>query len=125
MRDDGFYHAENEHGGKGLVPSNHVVAEDELESGSEMDEDVNDFPVDTIVQALYPYDPEGLSPNVDIDEDLGPERELAFQMNDRFKILKPIDEDGFYFAEHLLSGKTGLVPSNFIREEEDEIQPPF
>ena len=25
-----------------------------------------------------------------------------------------MDEDGFYSAEHLMTGKAGLIPSNFV-----------
>ncbi|CAE1312078.1 Peripheral-type benzodiazepine receptor-associated protein 1,RIMS-binding protein 2 [Acanthosepion pharaonis] len=58
--------------------------------------------------ALYDYDPQELSPNVDA------EVELAFKMGDLIIIYGDMDDDGFFIGE--VKGKKGLVPSNFIRE---------
>lgn len=58
--------------------------------------------------ALYDYDPQELSPNVDS------EAELAFKMGDQVIIYGDMDDDGFFIGE--VKGKKGLVPSNFIRE---------
>lgn len=58
--------------------------------------------------ALYDYDPQELSPNVDA------EIELAFNTGDIIFIYGEMDEDGFYMGE--LNGVRGLVPSNFLAE---------
>ncbi|XP_076434656.1 RIMS-binding protein 2-like [Babylonia areolata] len=67
--------------------------------------------------ALYDYDPQELSPNVDS------ELELAFKQGDIIFITGEMDEDGFYVGE--LSGHRGLVPSNFLQDaplsDEDEV----
>lgn len=57
----------------------------------------------------YSYDPFKNSPNDN------PEAELPLQANDYLFILSEEDEDGFYMGE-LLSGRRGLVPSNFIEK---------
>ena len=58
--------------------------------------------------ALYDYDPQELSPNVDA------EVELNFRTGDVIFVYGEMDDDGFYLAE--LKGIRGLVPSNFLTE---------
>jgi len=58
--------------------------------------------------ALYDYDPQELSPNVDL------EVELPFRTGDVIYVYGDMDDDGFYLAE--LRGQRGLVPSNFLSE---------
>ena len=58
--------------------------------------------------ALYDYDPQELSPNVDA------EVELNFRTGDVIFVYGEMDDDGFYLAE--LQGMRGLVPSNFLTE---------
>ncbi|XP_060079138.1 peripheral-type benzodiazepine receptor-associated protein 1-like [Ylistrum balloti] len=58
--------------------------------------------------ALYDYDPQELSPNVDS------EVELPFRIGDILYIYGDMDDDGFYMAE--LNGHRGLVPSNFLQD---------
>ncbi|XP_074640850.1 RIMS-binding protein 2-like isoform X2 [Tubulanus polymorphus] len=66
--------------------------------------------------ALYDYDPQELSPNVDS------EVELAFRTGDIVYVYGDMDEDGFYYGE--MNGIQGLVPSNFLQEvpvDEEEL----
>ncbi|CAG7722268.1 unnamed protein product [Allacma fusca] len=65
------------------------------------------MPVKKMV-ALYDYDPQELSPNVDS------EVELSFQTGDIIYVYGDMDDDGFYMGE--LNGVRGLVPSNFLTE---------
>lgn len=58
--------------------------------------------------ALYDYDPQELSPNVDA------EVELSFKTGDIIYVHGEMDDDGFYLAE--LRGNRGLVPSNFLTD---------
>ncbi|KAK3083880.1 hypothetical protein FSP39_004557 [Pinctada imbricata] len=58
--------------------------------------------------ALYDYDPQELSPNVDA------ELELSFKSGDNIVIYGDMDDDGFYLGE--LNGQRGLVPSNFLQD---------
>ena len=58
--------------------------------------------------ALYDYDPQKLSPNVDA------EVELKFTTGDIIYVYGEMDDDGFYLAE--LRGQRGLVPSNFLAD---------
>uniref|UniRef100_T1IHF1 SH3 domain-containing protein n=1 Tax=Strigamia maritima TaxID=126957 RepID=T1IHF1_STRMM len=58
--------------------------------------------------ALYDYDPQELSPNVDADA------ELSFHMGELIYVYGDLDEDGFYCGE--INGVRGLVPSNFLTE---------
>ncbi|XP_054155497.1 uncharacterized protein LOC128953972 isoform X2 [Oppia nitens] len=58
--------------------------------------------------ALYDYDPQELSPNVDA------EMELAFNTGDIVYVYGDMDEDGFYMGD--VNGVRGLVPSNFLSE---------
>ena len=63
--------------------------------------------------ALYDYDPQELSPNVDA------EVELSFQTGDI--IYGHMDDDGFYLGE--LRGQRVLVPSNFLTEAPPDYDP--
>ncbi|XP_043216673.1 peripheral-type benzodiazepine receptor-associated protein 1-like isoform X3 [Amphibalanus amphitrite] len=58
--------------------------------------------------ALYDYDPQELSPNVDA------EVELSFNTGDIIHVYGDMDDDGFYIGE--VNGVRGLVPSNFLTE---------
>ncbi|XP_014673766.1 PREDICTED: RIMS-binding protein 2-like [Priapulus caudatus] len=58
--------------------------------------------------ALYDYDPQELSPNVDA------EVELVFNTGDIIYVYGDIDDDGFFMGE--VNGIRGLVPSNFLQE---------
>nr|XP_053651957.1 peripheral-type benzodiazepine receptor-associated protein 1-like isoform X1 [Cherax quadricarinatus] len=58
--------------------------------------------------AMYDYDPQELSPNVDS------EVELSFQTGDIIYVYGEMDDDGFYMGE--LRGQRGLVPSNFLQD---------
>ena len=68
---------------------------------------LDDHPVRYMV-AMYSYDPIELSPNIDADQ------ELAFSRGDIIAVYGDADDDGFYFGE--LDGRSGLVPSNFLKE---------
>ncbi|XP_012940834.1 RIMS-binding protein 2 [Aplysia californica] len=57
--------------------------------------------------AMYDYDPQELSPNVDA------ELELSFKTGDTVLIYGDMDEDGFFTGE--VNGQHGLVPSNFLQ----------
>ena len=65
--------------------------------------------------ALYDYDPQELSPNVDA------EVELSFQTGDIIYVYGDMDDDGFYLGE--LRGQRGLVPSNFLTEAPPDYDP--
>ncbi|KAG8236810.1 hypothetical protein J437_LFUL014076 [Ladona fulva] len=65
------------------------------------------MPVKKMV-ALYDYDPQELSPNVDA------EVELSFKTGNTIYVYGEMDDDGFYMGE--LDGVRGLVPSNFLTE---------
>lgn len=74
------------------------------------------FPLEGPVRrmiALYDYDPNQLSPNVDADE-----VELPFNTGDILTVYGDMDEDGFFVAE--LYGRQGLVPSNFLQDLPDQ-----
>ncbi|GBO44623.1 RIMS-binding protein 2, partial [Araneus ventricosus] len=73
------------------------------------------YPVKKLV-ALYDYDPQELSPNVDA------EMELAFRTGDVIYVYGDADEDGFYMGE--LNGERGLVPSNFLTEAPPDFRDP-
>ncbi len=64
--------------------------------------------------ALYDYDPQELSPNVDA------EVELKFSTGDVITVFGDMDDDGFYLAE--LRGSRGLVPSNFLTDAKSGTQ---
>ena len=115
--DDGFFLAEDATGHQGHIPSN-FVEEDEAfatDQGTDGQEpiDLPVFAVDSYVQALYDYHPDDLSPNDETEE------ELKFAEGDKMKIMKEMDDDGFYHAEHIATGNIGLVPSNFIEAYTD------
>ncbi|XP_038119786.1 uncharacterized protein LOC6032738 isoform X5 [Culex quinquefasciatus] len=63
--------------------------------------------------ALYDYDPQELSPNVDAEQ-----VELSFQTGAVILVYGDMDEDGFFMGE--LDGVRGLVPSNFLTEAPDQ-----
>lgn len=65
--------------------------------------------------ALYDYDPQELSPNVDA------EVELSFGTGDIIYVYGDMDDDGFYLGE--LRGQRGLVPSNFLTEAPPDYDP--
>ncbi|XP_071034594.1 RIMS-binding protein 2 isoform X6 [Parasteatoda tepidariorum] len=73
------------------------------------------LPVKKMV-ALYDYDPQELSPNVDA------EMELPFRTGDMIYVYGDADEDGFYMGE--LNGERGLVPSNFLTEAPPDFRDP-
>ncbi|KFM57745.1 RIMS-binding protein 2, partial [Stegodyphus mimosarum] len=75
----------------------------------------SNLPVKKLV-ALYDYDPQELSPNVDA------EMELAFRTGDVISVYGEADEDGFYMGE--LNGERGLVPSNFLTEAPPDFRDP-
>ncbi|KAI5632354.1 variant SH3 domain-containing protein [Phthorimaea operculella] len=62
--------------------------------------------------ALYDYDPQELSPNVDADA------ELSFQTGQIIHVYGDMDDDGFFMAE--IDGQRGLVPSNFLTDANDQ-----
>ncbi|KAL5273957.1 BZRAP1 family protein [Megaselia abdita] len=68
----------------------------------------SNMPVKRLV-ALYDYDPQELSPNVDADQ-----VELSFKTGDCVLVYGDMDEDGFYMGE--IDGVRGLVPSNFLAD---------
>ncbi|CAF0705935.1 unnamed protein product [Brachionus calyciflorus] len=68
---------------------------------------INKYSKVTNMIALYDYDPQSLSPNVDADS------ELPFKTGQIITVYDDMDEDGFFMAE--LNGKRGLVPSNFLQ----------
>ncbi|EFX79637.1 hypothetical protein DAPPUDRAFT_30197, partial [Daphnia pulex] len=115
---DGFYWGEVA-GRSGYVPCNMVsevqvdderVAQELLKPGHGRDRwgDIYaNMPVKRMI-ALYDYDPQELSPNVDA------EVELSFQTGDIIYVYGDMDDDGFYLGE--LRGQRGLVPSNFLTE---------
>ncbi|KFM60291.1 RIMS-binding protein 2, partial [Stegodyphus mimosarum] len=128
---DGFYRGES-NGRVGLVPGN-MVSEVQVDvdpvyyndnssrprslgqiAMDERDADWQSRRIKKMV-AIYDYDPQEISPNVDA------EMELSFSVGDVIYVIGDVDEDGFYMGE--LNGVKGLVPSNFLREvpiEEDE-----
>ncbi|GAB6025399.1 hypothetical protein CHUAL_011144 [Chamberlinius hualienensis] len=70
-------------------------------------DDYDAVPVKKMI-ALYDYDPQELSPNVDADV------ELSFNTGDIIYVYGDMDEDGFFMGE--MNGVRGLVPSNFLAE---------
>ncbi|KAK4878821.1 hypothetical protein RN001_011327 [Aquatica leii] len=108
---DGFYWGECR-GRRGYVPHNMVM---EVESGGQNRDRWGDIyanmPVKRMV-ALYDYDPQELSPNVDA------EVELSFTTGQIINVFGEMDDDGFYMAE--IDGVRGLVPSNFLTEAPDQ-----
>ncbi|KAH1012014.1 hypothetical protein HUJ04_001264 [Dendroctonus ponderosae] len=113
---DGFYWGECR---RGFVPHNMVMELDSNHSNqaiqqhgapSHGNQPLNN-PVRRMV-ALYDYDPQELSPNVDA------EVELSFNTGQIITIFGEMDEDGFYNAE--IDGVRGLVPSNFLADAPDQ-----
>ncbi|KAL0267033.1 UNVERIFIED_CONTAM: hypothetical protein PYX00_009410 [Menopon gallinae] len=114
---DGFYWGECR-GRKGFVPHNMVVevqdpkaAEGMRGSRDRWGDIYANMPMRKMV-ALYDYDPQELSPNVDA------EVELSFQTGDIIYVYGDMDDDGFYMGE--LDGVRGLVPSNFLTDAPDD-----
>ncbi|XP_022251355.1 RIMS-binding protein 2-like isoform X2 [Limulus polyphemus] len=122
---DGFYRGEI-NGRVGFVPCN-MVSEVQLDDEEIAQQLANenmsprshpspvDRDIDTVggvqlrkMVALYDYDPQELSPNVDA------EMELTFNTGDIIYVYGDMDEDGFYMGE--INGIRGLVPSNFLTE---------
>jgi len=110
MMEDGYFLARREDGREGLVPSNFVA---ELTSSPAPEPNPDVFPNGTVVLGLYDYSPEDHSPNEDDDV----VDELSFAAGDKMVITGEMDEDGFYTAEHKITGRTGLIPSNFVEAE--------
>jgi len=131
---DGFYYGECK-GKRGLVPGNIVamVEVDDAEAAMQLLRDssvsaaadssvtssrassqtssylqVNGDQSVHYMVAMYSYNPFELSPNIDADQ------ELAFSRGDVIAVYGDADDDGFYFGE--LDGRSGLVPSNFLKE---------
>ncbi|GIX90626.1 hypothetical protein CDAR_400863 [Caerostris darwini] len=121
---DGFYRGES-NGRVGLVPGNMVSeVQVDVDSGHYDDNSTRPRSLETAIVdersieyhprrvkkmvAMYDYDPQEISPNVDA------EVELSFNTGDVIYVLGDVDEDGFYMGE--LNGVKGLVPSNFLRE---------
>ncbi|XP_013144153.1 PREDICTED: RIMS-binding protein 2 isoform X2 [Papilio polytes] len=118
---DGFYWGECR-GRRGYVPHNMVVEVSEQEATGQVAKPRDRWtdayanqPVRRMV-ALYDYDPQELSPNVDADA------ELSFQTGQIIHVYGEMDDDGFYMAE--IDGMRGLVPSNFLTEANDQYGPP-
>ncbi|XP_057657732.1 RIMS-binding protein 2 isoform X3 [Diorhabda carinulata] len=108
---DGFYWGECR-GRRGYVPHNMVM---ELESNQNRDrwgDSLSNMPVKRMV-ALYDYDPQELSPNVDAEQ-----VELSFTTGQIITVYGDMDDDGFYMGE--IDGVRGLVPSNFLTEAPDQ-----
>ncbi|KAF6216072.1 hypothetical protein GE061_000410 [Apolygus lucorum] len=118
---DGFYWGECR-GRRGFVPHNMVVEVQGVDGsaapGKERNRDRDrwgdiyaNMPVKKMV-AMYDYDPQELSPNVDADV------ELSFTTGNIIYVYGEMDDDGFYMGE--LDGVRGLVPSNFLTEAPPE-----
>ncbi|CAH2093659.1 unnamed protein product [Euphydryas editha] len=118
---DGFYWGECR-GRRGYVPHNMVVEVSEQEATGQATAKPRDRWTDAYANqpvrrmvALYDYDPQELSPNVDADA------ELSFQTGQIIHVYGDMDDDGFYMAE--IDGMRGLVPSNFLTEANDQYGP--
>ncbi|XP_049839036.1 RIMS-binding protein 2-like isoform X8 [Schistocerca gregaria] len=123
---DGFYWGECR-GRRGYVPHNMVVEVQDMPKNSiepvrgqhphpshgpphsrdRWGDIYANMPVKKMI-ALYDYDPQELSPNVDA------EVELSFNTGNIIYVYGEMDDDGFYMGE--LDGVRGLVPSNFLTE---------
>lgn len=100
------------HGRRGAVPPPARTAEMSRRSRSERwNSSFKGMPLKKMV-AMYDYDPQELSPNVDS------EMELSFSTGDIIHVYGDMDEDGFFVAE--INGVRGLVPSNFLTEAPHE-----
>nr|XP_018917648.1 PREDICTED: uncharacterized protein LOC109044172 isoform X5 [Bemisia tabaci] len=110
---DGFYWGECR-GRRGYVPHNMVAdMQDVSKNADGRNKDrwgdiYANMPVKRMV-AMYDYDPQELSPNVDAEQ-----VELSFQTGNIIYVYGDMDDDGFYMGE--LDGVRGLVPSNFLTE---------
>ncbi|XP_026313445.1 peripheral-type benzodiazepine receptor-associated protein 1 isoform X4 [Hyposmocoma kahamanoa] len=118
---DGFYWGECR-GRRGYVPHNMVVEVSEQEVTGQAAAKPRDRWTDAYANqpvrrmvALYDYDPQELSPNVDADA------ELSFQTGQIIHVYGEMDDDGFYMAE--IDGVRGLVPSNFLADASDQYAP--
>ncbi|XP_045523230.1 RIMS-binding protein 2 isoform X5 [Pieris brassicae] len=118
---DGFYWGECR-GRRGYVPHNMVVEVSEQEATGQVSAKPRDRWTDAYANqpvrrmiALYDYDPQELSPNVDADA------ELSFQTGQIIHVYGDMDDDGFYMAE--IEGVRGLVPSNFLTDANDQYAP--
>lgn len=65
------------------------------------------------MQALFDYDANEYSPNAESHD------ELSFHAGDIIFVHGSVRDDGFYAGE-LEDGKKGLVPSNYLKEVQDE-----
>ena len=63
--------------------------------------------------AKYSYNPAEMSPNPNFD------LELSINAGDYLYIYGEMDDDGFYHGQ-LMSGESGMVPSNFIERVPDD-----
>ncbi|XP_065333929.1 RIMS-binding protein 2 isoform X16 [Cloeon dipterum] len=118
---DGFYWGECR-GRRGYVPYNMVMETNDYKGeggggpvshrgrADRWGDIYANMPVKKMV-ALYDYDPQELSPNVDA------EVELSFKTGDVIYVYGDMDDDGFFMGE--LDGVRGLVPSNFLAESTD------
>ncbi|XP_011297684.1 uncharacterized protein Rbp isoform X2 [Fopius arisanus] len=119
--DDGFYWGECR-SRQGYVPHNMVEevknppagpqgqaqGQGRRGQGDRWGDIYTNMPVKKMI-ALYDYDPQVVSPNVDAEA-----VELRFQTGNEIYIYGDMDDDGFYMGE--LDGVRGLVPSNFVTE---------
>ncbi|XP_047999657.1 uncharacterized protein LOC125236775 [Leguminivora glycinivorella] len=113
---DGFFWGECR-GRRGYVPHNMVVEVSEADAGQAAVSKPRDRWTDSYANqpvrrmvALFDYDPQELSPNVDADA------ELSFHTGQIIHVYGDMDDDGFYMAE--IDGVRGLVPSNFLAEQD-------
>ncbi|XP_043482182.1 uncharacterized protein LOC122511167 isoform X3 [Leptopilina heterotoma] len=119
---DGFYWGECR-GRRGFVPHNMVEEMKDQNQGGQVQGqqgrrgqvpgdrwgDIYSNVTSKRMIALYDYDPQELSPNVDAEQ-----VELSFQTGNEIIVYGDMDPDGFYMGE--LNGVRGLVPSNFLTE---------
>ena len=63
--------------------------------------------------AKYSYNPSEMSPNQNFD------LELPLTAGDYLYVYGDMDEDGYYHGQ-LMSGQSGMVPSNFIEKVTDD-----
>ncbi|XP_030756116.1 RIMS-binding protein 2 [Sitophilus oryzae] len=111
---DGFYWGECR-GRRGYVPHNMVMELDGNQSRDRWGDICANMPAKRMI-ALYDYDPQELSPNVDAEQ-----VELSFTTGQVITVYGDMDDDGFYMAE--IDGVRGLVPSNFLTEAPDQYGP--
>ncbi|XP_060532977.1 RIMS-binding protein 2 isoform X3 [Cylas formicarius] len=111
---DGFYWGECR-GKRGYVPHNMVMEVDGNQSRDRWADTYANMPVKRMI-ALYDYDPQELSPNVDAEQ-----VELSFTTGQIINVYGEMDDDGFYMGD--IDGVRGLVPSNFLTEAPDQYGP--